>query len=92
MTGMNSTPKEPEFSKYGKSPSGAGLAGVGVEFLALILVGMFAGQWIDRRFAVGPWGLVAGVFIGAAIAFSHLLRVVSPAAKREGDSSAGKPG
>jgi ATP synthase protein I len=82
MTGMKDAPDRPPFSKDGGAPSGAGMAGVGVEFLVLILIGMYAGQWVDRRFGSGPTGLIVGVFLGAIVSFYSLYRLVASGADK----------
>ena len=40
-------------------------AGVGLQFAVAILVFLYAGQWVDRRFGWAPWGMIVGVFTGA---------------------------
>lgn len=39
-----------------------------------IVAGMYAGQWLDRRFASEPWFLVGGVFLGAVLSFYSVYR------------------
>ncbi|HMN09591.1 MAG TPA: AtpZ/AtpI family protein [Gemmatimonadaceae bacterium] len=49
-------------------------AGVGLQFAASIVAFLYAGQWLDRRFGTAPWGVLAGVFIGASAAFYSMYR------------------
>jgi F0F1-type ATP synthase assembly protein I len=44
-------------------------AGVGLQFAASIVLFLYLGQWVDRRFGSEPWGLLVGVFVGAGAAF-----------------------
>lgn len=58
-------------------------AGVGLQFAASIVVFLYAGQWIDRRFGTGPWGVLVGVFVGAAAAFYSIYRRLMTDLRRE---------
>lgn len=40
-------------------------AGIGVTWAALLLAGYFLGHWVDRLLHIQPWGLAAGVILGA---------------------------
>ena len=80
MTGTNKVPDSPQGSSKGEEKSGAALAGIGVQFVVLIVAGMYGGQWVDRQFGFSPWGLVAGVFLGAVLGFVALLRMVRTSA------------
>lgn len=55
-------------------PSGAAVAGLGLQMVVSIVAGMYAGQWLDRRFASEPWFLVGGVFLGAVLSFYSVYR------------------
>ena len=57
----------------------AALAGAGIEFLGAILIGVFAGQWLDKKLGTAPWLLVLGTFICAAAGFLHLYRTLTTA-------------
>jgi len=66
--------------------SGAGAAkylGLGFQFAASILVFLFLGRWLDRRFGTEPWLLLTGVFAGAAAAFYSIYRQLMADLKRE---------
>lgn len=54
--------------------SGAEFAGVGVQFAAAILLFLWLGQWVDRRFGTTPIFLIIGVFTGAGGGFYSMYR------------------
>jgi F0F1-type ATP synthase assembly protein I len=62
--------------------SGAAYAGIGLQFAALILVFVFAGQWLDRRFD-SQWFTIAGVFVGAALGIWSMYRRLMADQRRE---------
>ncbi len=49
-------------------------AGIGLQFAISILLFLYAGQWVDRRLHSAPWGVLAGVLIGASAAFYSMYR------------------
>jgi ATP synthase protein I len=65
-----------------KGPSPAAFAGVGLELTGLILLGLFAGQWLDKRLGTAPWLLILGVFAGAAAGFYNMIRILTTAERR----------
>lgn len=66
--------------KKGASP--AVFAGAGFELAGCILLGLFAGQWVDKRLGTAPWLLILGVFAGAAAGFFNMLRILTTAERR----------
>ena len=52
--------------------------GLGFELVVPLLLGLFGGQWLDRRFGTAPWLLLAGVGLGAVVGFLNLYRRVVP--------------
>ena len=48
---------------------------LGVQFAAAIILGVYAGLAVDRRFGTTPWGLLSGAGIGFAGGFYSLYRV-----------------
>jgi ATP synthase protein I len=62
--------------------SPAMLAGAGIEFLGAILIGVFAGQWLDKKLGTAPWLLLLGTFVCAAAGFVHLIRTLTTAQRR----------
>lgn len=65
-----------------KAPSPAVFAGAGFELAGCILLGLFAGQWVDKRLGTAPWLLILGVFIGAAAGIFSMLRILTTAERR----------
>jgi ATP synthase protein I len=54
---------------------------VGLEFGLSVLVGLFLGQWLDRKLHTGPWGTLAGMGFGTAAGVRSLLRTAGKARK-----------
>ena len=54
----------------------AGLFSVGMVLVAGILLGYFAGSWLDGRLSTTPWFMVVGVLLGTAVGFLELFRIV----------------
>jgi F0F1-type ATP synthase assembly protein I len=72
-----------------KGLSGADFAGVGIQFGAAIVVFVFAGQWLDKRFDGNGLFTVGGAFVGAVGGFYHLYRRVSAAQKQDDERRRG---
>jgi F0F1-type ATP synthase assembly protein I len=49
-------------------------AGVGLQFAVSILLFLYAGQWLDRRFGTAPWLMMLGVFVGGGASFYSMYR------------------
>lgn len=45
------------------------LAGLGMQFFVAILLFVYAGNWLDRRFGTAPLFLLAGLFLGGGGSF-----------------------
>ena len=56
------------------SGNGLRLAGAGIQFAAVLIAGLYAGQWLDRRFGTAPVFLFAGVAFGAICGMTALYR------------------
>jgi F0F1-type ATP synthase assembly protein I len=54
------------------------MVGVGFELAAALLVGVFGGQWFDRRFGTAPWALFAGTLLGAGSGLFSIYRRIGP--------------
>jgi len=65
-----------------KGTSPAALAGAGFELAGCILLGLFAGQWVDKRLGTAPWLLILGVFAGAAAGFFNMYRILTTVERR----------
>ena len=68
---MTGAPKDP------RPDAGGGNGGLkGIDFGAIpfqlaisLLVGVFGGEWLDKKLGSAPWLLIAGVFLGAGLSF-----------------------
>ena len=54
--------------------SGLMMAGAGLQLAAALIAGLYAGQWLDRRFQVAPVFLYVGVATGAIGGMTVLIR------------------
>jgi F0F1-type ATP synthase assembly protein I len=61
-------------------------AGLGFQFVAAILLCLYAGQWIDRKLGTKPLFLILGVFLGAGAAFYSMYQRLMADQKREDES------
>jgi F0F1-type ATP synthase assembly protein I len=65
--------ENPHRSKQKSRPTGEvspwALAGLGMQFFAAILLFVYAGNWMDRRFGTAPMFLLGGVLLGGGGAF-----------------------
>ena len=73
----------------GKRPPTGGvpaseLAGFGVQFVVAILLFLYVGQWLDRRFGTAPWLMLVGICVGAGGSFYAMFRKVTAASRRSG--------
>lgn len=50
---------------------------VGFQLVASILVGVFLGQWLDKRWHTTPWLMMTGLFLGVSAGFYNLFRIVN---------------
>jgi F0F1-type ATP synthase assembly protein I len=68
------------------SASGGGMAayaGLGFQFAIAILLGLYVGQWVDRKLGTRPLFLIIGVFAGAAAGFYSMIQRSRADEKRE---------
>ena len=61
-----------------EGPSPFQFLGLGFELVVPLLVGLFGGQWLDRRFGTAPWLLLVGALLGAAAGMLNLYRRINP--------------
>jgi F0F1-type ATP synthase assembly protein I len=67
----------------GSGSSSARFAGVGLQFALSILIFVYLGSWLDRRFGTAPWILLAALFFGAGGSFYSMYRKLMAAQERE---------
>jgi ATP synthase protein I len=70
-------------SSAGVAASGGELAGIGIQFAAVILVFTAFGVWLDRRFGSSPWCTIVFLFVGAGGGFYSMYRKVMAAQRRD---------
>jgi F0F1-type ATP synthase assembly protein I len=80
--------KELRKSSPSGGSSGADFAGLGIQFVAAILIFLFAGQWVDKKLGTDGLFTIAGVFIGAGAAFYNMYRKVTAAQRRDDEERA----
>ena len=56
--------------------SGSALMGLGLQFVIVILICLYAGMWLDRKLGTAPWMLVLGVVVGASAGFYSMYHVM----------------
>ncbi len=64
---------------------------VGIELAISVLLGYFAGDWLDGEFGWSPWGAVLGLSFGFAAGLRSLYRLsqkISREAKRDSSDDA----
>ena len=87
---------EPRNPTPGSTPPGEqspwALAGLGMQFFAAILLFVYAGNWLDRRFDTAPLFLLSGVFVGGGGAFyASYRRLMRPDHSRSTDDTDSLP-
>ena len=65
--------------------------GLGLQFAASIVIFLFVGQWLDRRFGTEPWLLLIGVFVGAGGGFYSIYRKLMADLRRDEERRARGP-
>jgi F0F1-type ATP synthase assembly protein I len=73
------------------SSSTSKFAGMGVQFVVVILLFLFAGKWLDTRLGTAPWLLILGVFGGAGASMYAMYRKVFPPKKPDGANPPSAP-
>jgi ATP synthase protein I len=54
---------------------------VGLEFGGAVLVGLWLGQWLDKKFHTSPWLLLVGMGFGTAAGIRTLMRAARRASQ-----------
>lgn len=65
----------------GSPPDASGLAGMGIQFVVAMLLGLFGGRWLDGKLGTAPWLMIAGVFLSAGVSMVAMYRKVFPPEK-----------
>lgn len=66
-----------------KSLSGNDFAGAGIQFAAALVLFVFLGSWLDKRFGTAPLFILLGVFVGGGGGFYSLYRKIVAAQKAD---------
>jgi len=81
------TPKPTKGSDHPTPVSSVGsagvMAGLGLQFALSILLFLWVGQWMDKKFGTAPLFLVLFVFIGAGASFYSMYRKLMGQQRRE---------
>jgi len=65
------------------------LTGVGFFIAACILLGPFAGLWLDGRLNTKPWFMIGGLIIGLVVAFYGVYQMIRPLMSNRQDKENG---
>ncbi len=68
--------------------SGADFAGLGIQFVAAILIFLFAGQWVDKKLGTEGLFTIIGVFVGGGGAFYNMYRKISAVQRQDDEERA----
>ena len=60
----------------GDAGSAQALAGLGLQFVVVILLCVYAGLWLDKKLGTAPWFVVVGAVVGATSGFFVMYRVL----------------
>lgn len=66
-----------------KRLSGNDFAGAGIQFAATLVLFVFLGSWLDKRYGTAPLFILLGVFVGGGGGFYSLYRKVVAAQKAD---------
>lgn len=70
---------------------GLKMSSVGIELALSVLIGLFAGRWVDRRLGTDPWLMILGLSLGFAAGLRSLMKMMARVTK-EADASDAKNG
>ena len=92
MTGPGNDRKIPDPLPGEGGKSGSALAGLGLQFGVAIVVCVLVGNWVDKRYGTGPWGVLVGAGVGFAAGFHSIFRAAKADEIRDktGKDSRGK--
>ena len=52
---------------------------VGIEMVAAVGIGVYAGSWADERWSIEPIGVTIGAFVGLGAAIKAIMRIIKQA-------------
>ena len=64
--------------------------GLGIEFAVTLLVFIFAGHYLDKRWGTDPWLLLAGATLGFLIAFYNFFKTLLKLTDRDRPGGTGE--
>ncbi len=64
--------------------------GLGIEFAVTLLVFIFAGHYLDKRWGTDPWLLLAGATLGFLIAFYNFFKTLLKLSDRDRPGGTGE--
>jgi F0F1-type ATP synthase assembly protein I len=70
---------------------GLKLSSVGIELALSVLIGLFAGRWVDSRLGTDPWLMIVGLGLGFAAGLRSLMKMMERATK-EADATDARSG
>ncbi|HET8633181.1 MAG TPA: AtpZ/AtpI family protein [Gemmatimonadales bacterium] len=76
----------------GDGPSPMRFAGLGIQLVVMTLLGLFAGQWADRKFGTGQLLTIVGAFLGFGAAMWSMLKQLGQSDSRTDGQSGKRPG
>ena len=66
-----------------KSLSGNDFAGAGIQFAVTLVLFIFLGSWLDKRYGTSPLFILIGVLVGGGGSFYSLYRKVTSAQRAD---------
>ena len=66
-----------------KSLSGNDFAGAGIQFAVTLVLFIFLGSWLDKRFGTSPLFILIGVLVGGGGSFYSLYRKITSVQKAD---------
>jgi ATP synthase protein I len=65
------------------------LSSVGIEFALSVLIGVFAGRWLDGKLGSSPWLMILCLCLGFAAGLRSLIRAMDKAGRAADKAEAG---
>ena len=73
---MSEDPAAPKQEPGKPNPYGVAL-GIGTELVTCVLLGFFAGQWLDKKLDTGPWLMLLATMSGIGLGLYQLIRATN---------------